>query len=220
MVSTTTKEDFEEQGEHLGTHRDADDAIPVTMAPHPMAHRKAVNRAITVYVFAFVICYSLYFTFYTAPAPVWFHLHPLIAGLGFYSLSIYAILLKKENKTRRHSYVMFIASAAAALGVWVAYQDKSSRGKSHFVSTHAQFGLAALMLMVAYPFLSWVLLNPDNGIAVGNSAIRKSHRWLGQSIMIVTLIALGYGLAKYEKNQYMLALLVFAMGCVSPWVLR
>lgn len=183
-------------------------------------HQKFVHRVITVYVFAFVVAFSLYFTFYTAKERVWFHFHPLIAGLGFYSLLIYAVLLKKQQKTRQHAYVTFIASAAGALGIWVAYQDKSSRGKSHFVSTHAQLGLAALLLMASFPFLSWVLLNPDNGYLVGNQPIRKLHRWIGQGILVISLLALGFGLAKYEKNPYGLALLIAAMLSVVPWVLR
>src|SRR4051794_20183736 len=53
--------------------------------------RKSVHSKISAFVFVFALFISGYFTFVTAPAPVWFHLHPLLCSLGMYACCSYAI---------------------------------------------------------------------------------------------------------------------------------
>jgi len=170
------------------------------------------------YTWPFTACWYLSIL-HSAPAPVLFHLHPLFASVGLYAIFGISILFKKRMKVRKHGYYMFLGVALGVLGTWIAYQDKSIRGKPHFHSTHAKIGLVSLILLVPSPLISWILLNPDSGWLVGNRSFRTIHTYYGKVTLLITFAAMAFGIAKYEKDPRFLAVLLTAMLSVIPALL-
>ena len=183
---------------------------------HPTT--KKVPGFVLIYVFSYSVIISFYFTFVTAMAPVWFHLHPFLLSFGSYSLACYAISLKKDNKTKQHGRFMVLSSIISVFGVLLAYQDKNARGKQHFLSTHAVLGLVSTLCFLVYTVISYIFLLPESQCLIRNQRFRKVHRFLGRIIVMTNLIVIILGIYKYEKSR--LRLICWVLGLFPPcwWI--
>uniref|UniRef100_A0A023G304 ascorbate ferrireductase (transmembrane) n=1 Tax=Amblyomma triste TaxID=251400 RepID=A0A023G304_AMBTT len=71
--------------------------------------------------------------------------HPTLLAVAFGLVTQPAVLLARLGRIRLHWALQATSTACALLGVCAAYAHKSSLGKPHFATWHAQAGIAALV---------------------------------------------------------------------------
>lgn len=183
----------------MNNQSNADHAPSESFKPGAPRMPAIVSRLnLLLHVSATLVSLSVAFTLYDGTLFGW---HPLFMSLGFMLFMteglIGSVMFRQLDGPERvqaiwaHALMQGRAFVCILIGFVVIYQNKVRHGKSHFVSQHAKFGLATLLLSIASPLLGLISFKRLGILQRFPEAWHPRLKWLHRRAGVVTwLLAL------------------------------
>ncbi|KAK8766751.1 hypothetical protein V5799_006469 [Amblyomma americanum] len=134
-----------------------------------------------------------------------FSWHPTLLAVAFGLVTQPAILLARIGRIRLHWALQATSATCALLGICAAYAHKSSLGKPHFATWHAQTGLAALVAtLLDASGGATLLLMRTYGLGkrwLKPGLLRSGHRLAGVVTHAIATAALVLGLRSHYGRE-------------------
>lgn len=115
--------------------------------------------------------------------PAWFLAHPILSILGSITIPVPAVIIRKYKgywSKKIHAYMFGASIIALALGTYVVFASKISRGKAHLNSLHSQAAAVLIILYAAVAIVGIISLDPD--FAFISDKVRKTIlKWMHKS---------------------------------------
>ena len=197
---------------------------PATGGPFQDTERsRYIARSIGLLLTAFAIIFGVYASYvklgYTW---IWYSWHPISMITSFVALAGNAVLIKKvggyEN-TKKHGYLMVLATILAAFGWYVIYSNKNKQGKKHLTSIHGKLGAFVLLANLSLATVGAFALNPDWGFLKSNKSFRKIHKLSGRAITAAAWVSCAFGFATTESGYNYRAAFGVSLACMAYFVL-
>ena len=132
----------------------------------------------------------------------YFARHPMSAGWGLTLWASGLIIYRMRNRctlqcTRwLHSGLMTAGAILLDYSVFVMYNVKEEKKKSHYKTWHGRVALIASITCTTQALGSWLLMYPSNRENIQKR--KKYHRWIGYGILSLSTAALTMGWWKTE----------------------
>ncbi|EFJ53321.1 hypothetical protein VOLCADRAFT_120257 [Volvox carteri f. nagariensis] len=186
-------------------------STPVTpTASRPLQQRIIGRLTLALHCTVACVALSIAFVLFDNTLFAW---HPAFMSIGYIVFMteglIAAIHFRQIDGPERvkaiwsHALLQLRAVICVIIGFGVIYRRKIILGKPHFVSLHAKFGLATLILSILMPLwgllglLTWLLALVTIELALPHPAVNKG--WLTLAWQIgVGLIAVLLGLLSFK----------------------
>jgi Eukaryotic cytochrome b561 len=107
----------------------------------------------------------------------------------------------------------------AGAGFYVIYTNKNANNYSHFMSYHAQFGVAILVSCIGLGMVGGVVLHPDFGVDKTNKTIRFAHKTGARVVLAGAWMCCVSGMAQLTTDPMSLAIVALPLMVLFPFTL-